>query len=702
MKNHIYLLQLTCLSLAMFVSGCGEETKTRVDYGGAREFAPQYNNYIGKWLKRQMEQTRIALLQAESKVAKDPENDSLQKQKKGLERELAKLDFRVNRGDYFDFKKAEDVPQDLNWESGKDLPEVGDPRAVKGGVYTDFIAQFPPTLRQIGSESNHSFRGQIYDDIQIKLVEAHPVTQDTIPGVANRWAIAPDNRTVYYHIDPEATYSDGVKIKAIDVMTAAYIRISDFITDPYYKQYYREQIAGITVYGDDIVAVTLPERKPKLEQAAALPIAPTHYYKDYGPDYEKFYQWKVPPSSAAYYVKEDDINKGVSITLTRVKDWWAKDKKYYKYRFNPDKIVYLVVRDPNKAFELFRSGKIDAFNITAPKYWYEKSEMEPVFKGYIERYKYYTQYPRIPIGIYMNVSQSKMKDLNVRLGIQHSLNWDKVIDVIYRGDFDRLQRFSEGYGQFSNMDIKAREYSVVKAREYFTKAGYTEKGEDGILMKPDKTRLSVSVTFGNSPTRGDMMALLEEDAKKAGLELRLDGLERTVSYQKVMKKQHEMTFWGWGVSPPYPRYYQFFHSKNAVDEKGNAKPSTNNINSYANTKMDEYSEAMRNARTEEEIRENCIAAQKLLWDEAIFSPGYATNYLCFGSWRWVRWPDSDTTVFNAPVIYDALENYVFWIDGDKKAETKAAMRKDVSFPEVQRTIDLFRDGIPEKFKKPTK
>ena len=91
------------------------------------------------------------------------------------------------------------------------------------------------------------------------------------------------------------------------------------------------------------------------------------------------YQWKVAPTTGAYFVKDKDIVKGVSITLTRDKNWWAKDKKYYKYRFNPDEMVYTTIRDESKAFELFRAGQLDVFHLTRPKLWYEKSEIEPVF-----------------------------------------------------------------------------------------------------------------------------------------------------------------------------------------------------------------------------------------------------------------------------------------------------------------------------------
>ncbi len=92
---------------------------------------------------------------------------------------------------------------------------------------------------------------------------------------------------MYYKLDPDARYSDGIKVKAKDFMFGLFIRLSDNITDPYSKQYYREQIANVTVYSDSILSVSLPEEKPMLPYfTSVVPLAPPHFYEDYGPDYE--------------------------------------------------------------------------------------------------------------------------------------------------------------------------------------------------------------------------------------------------------------------------------------------------------------------------------------------------------------------------------------------------------------------------------
>jgi microcin C transport system substrate-binding protein len=113
---------------------------------------------------------------------------------------------------------------------------------------------------------------------------------------------------------------------------------------------------------------------------------------------------------------------------------------------------------------LFRAGELDTFFLTLPELWYEKSEIEPVYKGYIERVTFYNRYPKIPRGFYLNVIKPPLDNLDVRIGIQHAMNWQKVIDVMFRGDAERLNAFNEGYGVFSDPSIRARPFSIDSAR----------------------------------------------------------------------------------------------------------------------------------------------------------------------------------------------------------------------------------------------
>ncbi len=667
-------------------------------------FIVRHNEEVNLWVDGEIEAVKNKREELDSKLSdlvsgKETLSEGDQKLKRKLERsitssqrDLEKFEFRKSRGEYFSFKTPEDIPVDLVWEDGMDEPEIGDPKALKGGTFNFFINSFPDTLRPFGPNANHSYRSYVYDDIEVFLVGIHPVTNKPIPGLANQWALSKDERTVYYKLDPEATYSDGSPVKAKDFMTDIYVRASQNVFDPYYEQYFKEQFANITVYDEMTLSVTLPEKKPDMYYSTSLRPASPKFYAEYGPDYKERYQWRVPPTTGAYDLKSENIKKGRSITMTRVKDWWAKDRKYYRYRSNVDRIRYLVIRDVSKCFELFKIGEIDAFWIHSPSYWYEKTEVEPVFKGYIEKKKFFRTWPIIPWGIYLNVEEGILKNKDVRVGLNHAMNFQKVNDQMFRGDYVRVNQFSDGFGRFTNKSIKARKFNPKLAREYFAKAGYTKEGDDRILRNAAGEKLSFSCTIRQEPGRLQMLSILQTEALDCGVELKIDAAEASVAFAKTAEKRHESTFSAWAVQPPTPKYRQFFHSEAAFDETGARNKSSNNQNVFSNEQMDVFADQVRNARTYEELEKAAHAAQQIIHDEGIFIPGVDRDFTAIAHWRWLKWPDSDTTKFSYPTIYEPLETYLYWIDEKVKKETLKARREGKSFPEIEQVIDDYRNN----------
>jgi microcin C transport system substrate-binding protein len=679
--------------LPLLMSGCHQKEKYAgggFDFDG---FVPKYNQYISNWLNEQ--ETRIAKEQSELEEKLGAATDDATKERlRGdvaeMQREMDRIKFRQSVGDYFSFKTPADVPADLEWKNGLEQPEIGDPAAKKGGTFNYYIPNFPAALRQFGPDANNSFRSEIYEKVMLGIVDLHPTTKEIMPGIAKEWAVTPDNKTVYFKLYPEAEYNDGTPISAKDFMVAVYVRVSDNVVAAYQKQYFREQFAQWTVFDDHTLAVTLADAKPLAPYFAAMTPASPKYFADYGPDFKDRYRWKVEPHAGPYFVKDEDIKKGASITLTRKQDWWAKDHKFYRYRFNADKVHFRVVRDDAKAFELFRVGELDYFRLlNQPQYWYEKSEVREFFNGYIEKHTFFHQAPLTPWGLYPNVSKGVVQNRDVREGLAYATNMKKVIDVIFRGDYERLDNITGGYGQFTNPEVKARPFKVEKAREFFAKAGFTEEGEDGILKKPGGTRLAVSLSYANVAHYPRMMPILKEEAAKAGMEIRLDGLEPTVFYQKTMKKEHEIVFWGWSATPPFPRMYQLFHSKNARDDKGSPKQQTNNLNIYSSPEMDKYVLGIRHATTVEELRDNAWKAQQLCHDEVLFIPAYSPVGR-IGCWRWVKWPETSDIQFAPPLFDRPRESYSWWIDEDIRRETLEAKRTDRKFPEAQALHDRYR------------
>jgi microcin C transport system substrate-binding protein len=433
--------------------------------------------------------------------------------------------------------------------------------------------------------------------------------------------------------------------------------------------------------------VRLANPKPRSAFYGNLVPFQTKFYREFGPDFETRYNWRPRPTTGAYQILESDIKKGQSITLTRVKNWWAKDQKYYRYLYNPDRIEYKLIRELEKAFVLFKRGEIELFPLGQPKFWYEKTEIPQVFDGYVEKATFFNDYPRSPYGLYFNQAYPLLADINIRIGLQHATHWQRVIDYDMRGDANRLHIMNDGFGKFSHNSIVTREFSPAKAAEAFARAGYDKKANDGVWTNAEGQKLSFTITYAKSAFVDQIMQRLKEEALKAGVEYKLEGLDGTESFQKSAQKKHQIAFAAWGITPPFPDYFEFFHSSDAY-EPGTKTPRamTNNIFTYANRETDKILEANRNARSEDEVMNTSYRIEEIIHNEALLCPGWKKDFYRYAYWRWVKWPEKH----NIRISDEPEMGYVFWIDEETKKETLQAMREGKKYPEVNRVFDDYR------------
>ncbi|EED30937.1 ABC-type oligopeptide transport system, periplasmic component [gamma proteobacterium NOR5-3] len=601
--------------------------------------------------------------------------------------------------DFYRFASMQDLPENLVWENGAHLPEIGSPEAQKGGTQYVALPDFPRTLRTAGPDSNGSFRPFILDDVVMLVAQLHPDEREYYPALAESWALDPDTSTVYVKIDPLATWSDGKPVTTDDFFFMFYFYKSEYIRAPWYNNWYSSQYTNITRYDDRTFSITGVTAKPDYAaRVLELHPMPRHHFKALGEDYVDRYQWTFTPTTGAYVLRDGDLKKGRSIVLTRDNNWWAKDKKHFRYRFNPDRVQFNIIRDTAKTFEAFKRGDIDQFGLALSEYWYEKlPDSDPdVQAGYIAKSVFYNEYPRPPYGLWMNSSQPLLDDLNIRLGIQHASNWQLVIDKYFRGDAARLNTANEGFSEFNDPTIKAREFDIEKAQDYFAAAGFTERGPDGILVNAEGQKLAFTLSTGYE-NLADVMTILKQEAEKTGLELRIEVLDSTTGWKKVQEKQHEIHLVAFGrFLEMYPRFWEHYHSDNAYDdaflEDGSVNPQrqlktqTNNLEAFAVYEMDGLIDQYRESQNKDEMIELSHKILNLHHDYASFSPGWYQPSLRLGHWRWMRYPD----YFNHKYISATGDLWLHWIDTDLKKEVLEARKSGKTFPPMINVYDQWK------------
>ena len=570
-----------------------------------------------------------------------------------------------------DASKRPELPEGITWLTNNEDPVFASPNAVKGGIFRDSIPSFPMTFRMVGPDSNSSFASILHSNM-FGLTGIHPDTLNIIPEIATHWAFGKDKKTMYFRLNPKARWSDGHPVTAGDFAYTLEFMRSKHIIAPWYNDYYTKEIDRVIIYDDHTLAVVGTKAVPDLHLKLGISPTPRHYFGEIGEDFVQKYNWEITPNTGPYQIA--DFKKGKYIKLKRKENWWGADMKYFKYRYNVDWVIYNVVRDSNIQWEYFKKAKQDVFGLTIPKYWHVKSNIPGVENGYIHKIWFFNDTPRSAQGMWLNQDKEIFKDRNLRYAFAHAMNIEKVIEQVLRGDYFRLENGSMGYGPYTNKNIKARRWDLEKVHHYMTESGW-KRGDDGIWAK-DTNRYSVEVSY-SLDEHTPRLVVLKEEAKKAGIELRLQKLDASAAYKKVMEKKHDVAWMGWSTSFR-PRFWEHYHSVNAH------KPQTNNITNTDDPELDRLIDAYRNSLDAKERIELSLKIQEKVYEICPFVPTFMIPYVRQGYWRWWGLPEVPGTKFTDDLFdpFGSTAGGLFWYDKQLHEETKKAMKSGKAFAPV--------------------
>lgn len=572
-----------------------------------------------------------------------------------------------------------ELPKDIKWLTNDFDPVYASSDSKKGGTMNLAIMSFPMTFRVVGPDSNASFRSAILDN-QLSLIGIHPDTENIIPELATHWAFGKDKKTMYFKLNKKARWSDGQPVTADDFAYTLEFMRSKHIIAPWYNDYYTKEIDKVIVYDDYTLAVVGTKAEPDLHLKLGISPTPRHFYGELGKDFVRKYNWKIVPNTGPYQIS--DFKKGKYVKFKRKKDWWARDLRYYKNRFNVDKVIFSVVRDYNILWEYFKKGRLDVFSITIPKYWHIKTKTDVVENGYVHRIWFFNDTRQSATGMWLNQDREIFKDKNIRYAFAHAMNIGKVIDKVLRNDYFRLEQGYMGYGRYTNNSVKARRFDLDKVDYHMKKAGW-KRGSDGIWEK-EKKRFSVEVTYGFEE-HTPRLVVLKEEAKKAGVELRLQKMDPATAFKKFLEKKHDVAWMGWSTSIR-PSYWQSYHSDNAH------KTQTNNITNTDDPELDKMIDAYRTSLDEEERIKLSGKIQEKIHEIGAFVPTFMVPYVRQAYWRWWRLPENHGTKNSTDLFdpFNASTGGLFWYDQDMFRETKEAMKRHKKFSPVTIIDDTYK------------
>lgn len=531
-----------------------------------------------------------------------------------------------------------ELPQGLEWQDGASEPPLGCPEARKGGlVRLSSVGPFPANLLAFGSPAPQFFHANAFERIELPLVQLHPATQREIPGVAQAWAV--QGRVVYFRLQPTARFSNGRPVRAADYALGALLRAQAGSDGAWAALC--EAAEELRVLDEHTLSLTLRHAGPMAaaRAAALLHAAEPGFYAEFGSDYASRYAWRIPPTTGAYTITA--VERGRLIRLSRVPDWWAANLPHRRYTCNVDAIEYHFLTDEAQGWEFLLRGRLDALQTRHIAAWHRYTEeAEGLCRRTCE-----VSAPLPPYGIALNTRA--LPDVELRRGLLQAMDMARAIRVLFRGEAAQLRSFTSGYGALTPAHTPQWGYDPAAARACFARAGYSIPGADGILQRADGARLSLPLSYVPSEKVSTLVSILRESAAACGVEIVPDPLPWQICAAKVREGEHALTFWAAVPSLPLPDPARFLSSHAMGDEAPFC------LNSR---EMDAALHACAAARTPQELADALARVDRLVYDLALWLPGWREDKVYIAHRPRLRFADQ------VGWYYDIMDNHTFWCE----------------------------------------
>jgi microcin C transport system substrate-binding protein len=463
------------------------------------------------------------------------------------------------------------------WETNTDFDLIGDPRAVKGGVFREYMLDFPNTMRIFGPDVT-AFNFQVQTMVYETLVGLHPTTLDYVPALASHWQISPDKSTYRFRIDPRAHFSNGDPVTAEDVVASF-----NFVMD---KGLQERMSVYFTAFDKPvaeskyIVRVRAKDLRWQnfMHFANALPILPSSVLKTTdGARYVKEYNFKMIPGSGPYIVNEGDVVKGKSVSMRRRKDYWGERNRLNIGAYNFDEVREIVVRDQNLALQMFKKGDLDDYPVNISREWVQEFDFPQVQRGVIQKRKIFNDQPASIPGLAINTRRPPYNDIRVRKALNFLFNRQLYIERLFFNEYVPLNSFF-ARSVYENKNNPKNPYDPQMALALLSDAGFKTRDAQGRLTK-DGQPLTVEVIY---PDKGEerWLTIYQDDLRKVGITLNLRLVTGETMVSLVGQRKYDLADWGWAV-PLFPDPDTEYRSELAD------VADSNNITGFKNKRVDQ-------------------------------------------------------------------------------------------------------------------
>lgn len=474
----------------------------------------------------------------------------------------------------------------------EDLPAHGD-RLVDASIGD--ASNLIPMIA--GDASSHAVAGQLYLSLLKYDKELNLVGQ-----LAESWQVAPDNKTITFHLRRGLTWTDGKPFTSADCAFTLQL-MQDEGTQSAYKADY---LLITDFRAPDAHTFTVRYREPfspALSSWASLAILPRHVF-----EHEN--------------IMQTDLSRHPKATIGPylLSDWQSQQS--ILMRANPDYFdgpVWIserltrIIPDRATQFLELSAQRLDSITLS-PMQYTRLFDTKPALKANFNRYKY-LDFVYTYLGF--NLRREPFDDVRVREAIAYAVDRQELVDGILLGLGETIASPYKPGTYWVNKGLSPRPYDPEQTKRLLAEAGWRDSDGDGILDRNGKPFSFTILTNNGNKQRADAVTIMQQRLKKVGIAVRVRLVEWSAFIENFINKRNfDAVVLGWSLSPD-PDQYTIWHSSQTGARQFN-------FLSYNNPRVDAALDAARRTFDREERKRQYDLMQEEIYRDVpmvfLFAP----------------------------------------------------------------------------------
>ncbi len=411
-------------------------------------------------------------------------------------------------------------------------------------LYTAIVSD-PQTFNPILVTDAYS--GEILGDVFEGLIRVNPITTLPEPGLAEKWEISPDQKSITFHLRHDVRWFDGQPLTARDVLFTLNV-----IYDPKVPNSLRP---GLLIDGKPLVAqapddytvvMHLPKPFAPLLYAIGIPVIPAHILEPLWKAGNFNHSWGInTPPGKIIGDGPFKLTRYVQNQFARMdcnNDYWMKDEHGAPLPRLHGKGVQ-IIPDANATYLRYLYGQIDIY---APRAEELLSVRQRIKSGRLhatlqeigidtgEQFFCFNRNPRhYPKKGVTDPKLSWFTDPNFLRAVAHLIDKQAIINLVYHGlAVPAVSDVSPANQLFYNPNLKDYGYNPRVAAEIFETAGYHMVNGRRTDPKGNPIEFNLTTSTGR-PESDQICVIFKQDLENLGIKVNYQPLEFTTLVEKI-------------------------------------------------------------------------------------------------------------------------------------------------------------------------